>query len=191
MPVHADSLQETLNAQIGIENTGEESQDILVYSADIQKEYMEQKLVEIQTEAENVEENAKKASEREKLIIKARPIVEATYVVSSPGSGLCARYVSQCYSIAGFGYSGGHARDMYWRYCNSSNRDDIISGMIIAVPSHTLTYLGGQYGHVGIIVTHDGQYYVRHNVGPIAEMTLDEWIAQYGSIYQPKWGFAW
>ena len=79
---------------------------------------------------------------------------------------------------------------MYWNYCTSSNREDIIPGMIIAVPSHTGTYLGSIYGHVGIIVTHDGQYWVRQDVGPITEVSLDEWIVEYGDTYEPRWGFA-
>ena len=62
--------------------------------------------------------------------------------------------------------------------------------MVIAVPSHTGTSAGRRYGHIGIIVAHDGQYYVRHSSGSVKECTLDEWIETYGTTYEPKWGFA-
>lgn len=123
--------------------------------------------------------------------VKGQQIADVTYSVPSAGKGWCAAWVSQCYQAAGFGYPGGDADDMYWNFCHSSNRDDIVPGMIIAVPSHTRTGWSGQiYGHVGIIVEHDGQYYVRDNIGYINEQTLDEWINYYGTSYTPQWGFA-
>lgn len=123
--------------------------------------------------------------------VKGQQIADATYSVPSAGEGWCAAWVSQCYQAAGFGYPGGDADDMYWNFCHSSNRDDIVPGMIIAVPSHTRTGWSGQrYGHVGIIVERDGQYYVRDNIGYVNEQTLEEWINYYGTSYIPQWGFA-
>ena len=121
---------------------------------------------------------------------KAQLIVDATYNILSPGANLCAGWVSMCYQAAGLGEIDGDANDMYWLYCHSSNREDIIPGMIIAVPSHSHSWAGQQWGHVGIIVEKDGQLYVRENVGYINEITLDEWITYYGTTYTPQWGFA-
>lgn len=121
---------------------------------------------------------------------KARLIVDATYTIPSPGANLCAGWISTCYQAAGLGEVDGDANDMYWSYCHSSNREDIIPGMIIAVPSHSHSWAGQQWGHVGIIVEKDGQLYVRENVGYINEITLDEWINYYGTTYTPQWGFA-
>lgn len=190
MPVYADSLQEVLRAQSGIEFTQEENHNLLVSFVEISQERTEEKLAEIQAEVQKAAEEAERARIREERIKRAQPIEDATYTVPTAGGGWCAAWVSRVYQTAGFGYPGGNACDMYWNYCTSSNREDIIPGMIIAVPSHTGTYLGSIYGHVGIIVTHDGQYWVRQNVGPITEVSLDEWIAEYGDTYEPRWGFA-
>ena len=189
-PAYAETLQEALNAQLGIENIQEESNYYLVSLVDIIQEQMEQKLAEINAEAERAKKETARAAERERLIKQAQPIVDATYTVPTTRSGYCAMWCSLVYQAAGFGYPGGNACDMYWKYCTSSNRDDIIPGMLIAVPSHTKTSAGRRYGHIGIIVAHDGQYYVRHSSGSVKECTLDEWIETYGTTYEPKWGFA-
>lgn len=148
-------------------------------------ELMQQKIVSIQEEINRIQEQL--AAKRE----KGQRIVSATYEVASPGANLCAAWVSLCYQRAGLGYPSGDADDMYWNFCHSSNKNDIMSGMIIAVPSHTRTdYMGIVYGHVGIIIEQNGQWYVRDNIGYISEQPLDEWIAFYGTTYTPQWGFA-
>lgn len=114
-------------------------------------------------------------------------IADAARGVGSPGSGLCAMWVSQVYSAAGFGYPSGNANDMYRNYCKSSNKDELKVGMIIAVPSWTGTSAGRVYGHVGIYIG-DGK--VMHNVGSIEVMPLDKWISTYGDTYTPRWGWA-
>ena len=190
MPVYADSLQEVLRAQSGIEFTEEENHSPLASFIDIFQERTEEKLAEIQAEAQRAAEAAERARIREERIERAQPIEDATYTVPTAGGGWCAAWVSRVYQAAGFGYPGGNACDMYWNYCTSSNRDEIIPGMIIAVPSHTGTSAGRRWGHIGIIVAHDGQYYVRHSSGSVKECTLDEWIETYGITYEPRWGFA-
>lgn len=189
-PVYAESLQEVLTAQTGIESIQEENSTLPESFTEIYQEHAKEKLEEIQAEIDRIAEESEQAKICQEQTVKAQPIVNATYNVPTTGGGWCAAWVSQVYQAAGFGYSGGNACDMYWNYCTSSNREDIIPGMIIAVPSHTGSYSGSIYGHVGIIVAHDGQYWVRHNVGPIIEVSLDEWIAEYGDTYEPKWGFA-
>ena len=189
--VYAESLQETLSAQSKTESIQEEnSHHGLGTPIDLLQQHNEDELEKITDKADGIAQDIEQASIRKAKKQKAQPIVDATFSTPTRGSGFCAAWVSSCYKVAGYGYVGGNACDMYWRYCTSSNREDIIPGMIIAVPSHNLTSAGMVYGHVGIIVQHDGQYWVRHNVGPIAEMSLDEWIAEYGGICQPKWGFA-
>ena len=47
-----------------------------------------------------------------------RRIVDAAYRTPSPGSGLCAMWVSQVFSRAGLGYPDGNACDMFWWWSN-------------------------------------------------------------------------
>lgn len=151
---------------------------------------IESKLSEIREETERLKKEAEECKIAAEKREKGQQVADAAYHVGSPGGNLCAAWVSYVYNKAGFGYVGGNANDMYWKYCTSSNREEIMPGMIIGVPSHTHTWAGSRWGHVGIIISHDGQYYVRHNVGRIEEMTLDEWISYYGTTYTPQWGFA-
>ena len=118
---------------------------------------------------------------------KGQAIVNACYQVGSPGSGLCAMWVSQVYSRAGYGYPGGNANNMYWNYCTSSNKGGLQPGMIIAVSTWTGTSAGRIYGHVGIYI---GGGMVMHNVGSIQTMGLDAWINTYGTTVTPRWGWA-
>lgn len=60
-------------------------------------------------------------------------------------------------------------------------------GMIIAVSSHSHTWAGRIYGHVGIYV---GDNTVMDNVGYIRSINVDEWISYYGDIVTPRWGWA-
>lgn len=118
---------------------------------------------------------------------KGQAIVNACYRVGSPGSGLCAMWVSQVYSAAGYGYPGGNANNMYWNFCTSSNKGDLQPGMIVAVSTWTGTSAGRVYGHVGIYI---GGGMVMHNVGSIQTMGLDTWIHTYGTTVTPRWGWA-
>lgn len=118
---------------------------------------------------------------------KGQAIVNACYQVGSPGSGLCAMWVSQVYSRTGYGYPGGNANNMYRNYCTSSNKGDLQPGMIIAVSTWTGTSAGRIYGHVGIYI---GGGMVMHNVGSIQTMGLDAWINTYGTTVTPRWGWA-
>ena len=184
---YGDSLQQVLN-QDSLATMEQENEETLF--ADIGKilsvdlDLMEEKLSTIKVELQEAREQVVRRE-------KGQRIADATYNVASPGVGWCAAWVSMCYQSAGFGYPGGNADDMYWNFCHSSNRDDLVPGMIIAVPSHTQSgYAGLRYGHVGIIIERDGQWYVRDNIGYVNERPLDEWITYYGTTYTPQWGFA-
>lgn len=114
-------------------------------------------------------------------------IVDSAYSTPSPGAGLCAWWVSDVFTNAGFGTVWGNADDMYAAYCTSSNKANLKVGMIIAVPSHPHTSAGAIYGHVGIYV---GNNTVRDNIGYIRDIDVDEWIAFYGPTTTPRWGWA-
>lgn len=117
-------------------------------------------------------------------------IANATYDVPSPGSGLCAKWVSQVFQSAGFGYPSGNACDYYWRYCDSADESDIQEGMVIAVDSEPGTRLSVIYGHVGILVWEQNQWMVRQNLGgTICEVTLQEWIDEFGVTSEVRWGW--
>lgn len=113
-------------------------------------------------------------------------IVAACHAVGSPGVGLCAMWVSQVFSYAGFPYVGGNANDMYNAYCTSSNKANLKVGMVVAVSTHPHTSSGRTYGHIGIYV---GDNQVMDNVGFIRTISIDEWIAYYGSTVTPRWGW--
>lgn len=113
-------------------------------------------------------------------------VLSACHAVPSPGNGLCAMWVSQVFSSAGFGYPGGNANDMYNSYCTSSDRSSLRPGMIIATPTHPHSSAGRIYGHVGIYV---GNNTVMDNIGYIRSIGVDEWISYYGPTVTPRWGW--
>ena len=115
-----------------------------------------------------------------------RDLVSVAYSTPSPGAGLCAMWVSQVFSRAGYRYAGGNADDMYWRWCHSSDRAQLRVGMVIAVPSHSHSRMGSIYGHIGIYV---GRGQVRDNVGVIRDSPLDEWIRYYSTTEVVRWGY--
>ncbi len=114
-------------------------------------------------------------------------VVDSCYYTASPGQGWCAAWVSYVFANAGFGSVSGNACDMYNSWCTSSDKSDLQVGMIIAVSTHSLTYAGAIYGHVGIYI---GDDQVMHNIGPIATYTLNQWISTYGTTVTPRWGWA-
>ncbi len=113
-------------------------------------------------------------------------VVNACHTTPSPGLGLCAMWVSQVFSNAGYGYASGNACDMYNAWCTSSNRGDLKPGMIVAVSSHAHTSAGRIYGHIGIYV---GGGVTMDNVGYIRTINVNEWIAYYGTTVTPRWGW--
>lgn len=56
--------------------------------------------------------------------------------------------------------------------------------MIIAVSSHTHTYLGGIYGHICIYI---GANTVMDNVGTVRTISLTERLNYYTITYTPHW----
>lgn len=116
----------------------------------------------------------------------AARVVSACRSTPSPGSGLCAAWVSNVFMNAGFGFIGGNACDMYNAYCSSSDKSSIKPGMIVAVSSHAGTSAGRIYGHIGIYI---GNGTMMDNIGYIRTISLDSWISLYNSIVTPRWGW--
>lgn len=140
---------------------------------------------------EQVDDIKARKAAYESLYKKGKHIADVSATVPTTASGFCAAWVAIVYQNSGYPYIYMDADDMYWAYCDSSNRDDIMPGMIIAVPSHTHSSAGYAYGHVGVIVNDGGGWYVRHSSsGRVLYWTLDRWISYYGTTYTPKWGFA-
>ena len=107
---------------------------------------------------------------------KLQAVVNAAYSVASPGSGLCAAWVSRVFAAAGLDVGGGNACDMYDWYCQYST-SDIQPGMIIATRSAPYSSAAMIYGHVGIYV---GNNTVRDNAsGRLRTSTLSGWISEY------------
>ena len=113
-------------------------------------------------------------------------VIEACHSTPSPGSGLCAMWVSMVFSNAGLGYSSGNANDMFYWWTTSSDLSELKPGMIVAVPTHSHTYAGRIYGHIGIYI---GGGIMMDNVGFIRTITVDEWINYYSTTVTPRWGW--
>ena len=193
MPVYADSLQEVLRAQSGIEFTQEENHSQLASLVEIFQERTDEKLAEIQAEAQRAAEAAERArireAEQKRLCEQGILVAQASENVPSPGVGWCAKYVSLCYQAAGFDYLWCNADDLYYKYCTYNDISQARSGMIIAVATHPHSSAGTRYGHCGILFECDGEIWVRHNTGTIEETRLQDWINYYGVTCTPKWGW--
>ena len=113
-------------------------------------------------------------------------VVNATYSTPSPGSGLCAAWVSMVFRAAGVGSFGGNACDMYAVWCGTST-GSIQPGMIIATPTAPYGAAVMQYGHVGIYI---GNGTVRENrSGVVMSSSLSSWIAMYNKTATPRCGW--
>lgn len=114
-------------------------------------------------------------------------VVNSCYYTASPGAGYCAAWVSYVMRNAGFGRVAGNANDMYNAWCTSSSKANLQVGMIVAVSTHSHTYAGRIYGHVGIYI---GDNKIMENIGPINTQGIDTWISYYGTTVTPRWGWA-
>ena len=148
---------------------------------------MDRRLTEAQRVYDSLTRPAGSGQEYQASSEQQKAIVDACHTTPSPGKNYCAAWVSRVYQNAGLGYIGGNACDMYWKYCWSSNMDDLKVGMIVAVPSHNHDSAGMRWGHVAIYIG-DGQ--VMENVGRIQTRSLESWMSYYGTTYPVKWGFA-
>lgn len=103
-------------------------------------------------------------------------VQSAAYSVPSPGSGLCAAWVTRVFAAAGLNVGGGNACDMYNWYCYTSI-SNIQPGMIVACPSAPYSSAAMIYGHVGIYL---GNNTVRDNAsGRLRTSSLSAWVSEY------------
>ena len=78
------------------------------------------------------------------------------------------------------------ACDYYWDYCKYTDYSQLKVGMVIAVPSHTHTYMGGIYCHVCLYI---GNNQVMDNVGRIRTLDMAYWLDYYSTSYKLKRGW--
>ncbi len=113
-------------------------------------------------------------------------VTAAVASTPSPGSGLCAAWVTNVFANAGIGSFGGNACDQCAWWCGT-DLSNIQPGMIIAVESSSSgTTAGRIYGHVGIYLA-DGL--VHHNVGYIKTDTVASWSATYCKYMSGRCGW--
>lgn len=145
----------------------------------------------------------------------ADAIISAVYYTSPTDSGYCAAWVTQVLQNAGvltydprllrdteysyavtsgladenYCYDTGWNGNDYWKYvCFSDNYDELKPGMVVA-SRNTYTYLGSQFGHVGIYL---GDGLVASSVGYLEILNINDWIAQYSNMdagSSVAWGY--
>ena len=99
-------------------------------------------------------------------------VVAAANSTPSPGSGLCAAWVTNVFRRAGVGTFYGNADDMYYSWCGT-DPSAAQAGMIVATPSAPYSSAAVIYGHVGGGV-------VRHNQsGVVKNDSLSSWVSMY------------
>ena len=112
-------------------------------------------------------------------------LISACHSTPSPGSGLCAAWVTNVFIRAGVGSFWGNADDMYYSWCGTSP-SNIQPGMIIAVNSSPASAAGRIYGHIGIYV---GNGTVMDNVGYVRSSSLSYWTNYYSALAVPLCGW--
>lgn len=112
-------------------------------------------------------------------------VINACYSTPSPGSGLCAAWVTNVFINAGIGSFWGNADDMYYSWCHTST-SNIQPGMIIAVNTSPSSAAGRLYGHIGIYI---GNGTVMDNVGYVRSVSLSYWVSYYSALATPLCGW--
>lgn len=130
----------------------------------------------------NDEESVAHMSERQQAVINA------CNITPWPGRALCAAWVSSVFVNAGEPAVGGDACDIAHAWCTSDDLTDLKPGMVIAVATHSRTENGRIWGHVCIYA---GNGLVRDSGATETRwVTLGTWFAWYGTLEQPRWGWA-
>ena len=112
-------------------------------------------------------------------------VISACYSTPSPGSGLCAAWVTNVFARAGIGTFYGNADDMYYAWCGTST-SNIKPGMIVAVNSSPSSPAGRIYGHIGIYI---GNGTVMDNIGYVRSTSLSYWVSYYSALATPLCGW--
>ena len=125
-------------------------------------------------------EDYKNATATQKKIVKACQLTPAA------GAGLCATWVYNVFSNAGFIGVGGNANDMWAEFCYTNDTSKLEVGMIIAVQHSGPTGDSWNFGHVGIYVGDDK---VMHSTGKVEVTPLEDWVNIFDPYLTVKWGF--
>ena len=112
-------------------------------------------------------------------------LISACHSTPSPGSGLCAAWVTNVFQRAGIGSFYGNADDMYYSWCHTAT-SAIQPGMIVAVNSSPSSAAGRIYGHIGIYI---GGGTVMDNVGYVRTTSLSYWVSYYSALAVPLCGW--
>ena len=112
-------------------------------------------------------------------------VISACYTTPSPGTGLCAAWVTSVFRNAGIGSYWGNADDLYYAWCGTST-SNIKPGMIVAVNCSPASAAGRIYGHIGIYI---GNGMVMDNIGYIRTTTLASWVSYYSALATPLCGW--
>ena len=114
-------------------------------------------------------------------------LVELAYAVPQTGDDACAAWIEAIWARLGVGIITGHARDLYERYCVSSNPAELKVGMIVAVPEVPYSAGGVRHGHVGLYA---GDNMVMDcAASQVRRVPLDLWLSTYGVMHEPRWGW--
>ncbi len=125
-------------------------------------------------------------SAKEVLTRRQRAIIKASEELPSFGYGYCAGWVSTVLANAGYPVrESGNANDMYYRL-HLTDPGELLPGMVVAVSTHSRTYAGSRWGHVGIYL---GNGTVVDDVGYIRHSALDWWLSWYGDRVPVRFGF--
>ena len=145
-------------------------------------------------EAKRIAAEAKKsnkswATSTNTQVLGSGPLAKVTAAAAStpsPGSGLCAAWITYVFMNAGIGRFGGNACDMCAWWCGN-DVSQIQPGMIIAVESSSSgTSAGRIYGHIGVYL---GDGLVHHNIGYITTDTVSSWCAKYCKYMSARCGW--
>lgn len=118
---------------------------------------------------------------------RQRRLVEVACAEPACGDNACAAWVEDAFDALGLGFVGGHATELYERYCSLTDLADLKVGMAVAVGEHPYSAAGRRFGHVGLYVG-DGR--VMDCVeGRVRRAPLDLWLSTYGVMSAPRWGW--
>ena len=99
----------------------------------------------------------------------------------------CSGWVYTVFKNAGISKYSGSAASFYSNWCYSSDRSQLMPGMVIAVNNTGGSAAGRMYGHVGIYM---GNGVVRHfTKGAVSDVSLDKWCKTYGRVCTVRWGW--
>ena len=147
-----------------------------------------QELLAAQQMAQETEQQGRPSTGGGSTVVGSGPlgsVISACYSTPSPGTGLCAAWVTNVFRNAGVGSFWGNADDLYYAWCGTST-SNIQPGMIVAVNSSPDSAAGRIYGHIGIYI---GNGTVMDNIGYIRTTTLSYWVSHYSAIATPLCGW--